>query len=136
MNTIIYYYAEDSSTSDDKNMTFAILRIVILYSMIGIQFRFVYEMGEVYIKITSDDPQDSFKNQKALKYRFILLYSLEAALFILNFLMIIREYKYPYDFEDLYWALIVCFILVVALIAVLVCYHFFKYYHFFAKMKL
>ena len=136
MNTIIYYYAEDSSTSDDKNIAFPILQIVILYSMIWIQFRFVFEMGEVYIKITSDDPQDSFKNQKALKYRFILLYSLEAALFILNLLMIIRDYIYPKEFADLYWALIECFILVVALIAVLVCYHFFKYYHFFAKMKL
>ena len=136
MNTIIYYYAEDSSTSDDKNMTFAILRIVILYSMIGIQFRFVFEMGEVYIKITSDDPQDSFKNQKALKYRFILLYSLEAAVFFLNLFMTIRDYNHKNEIEDLYWASLLCFIVFVALIAALVCYHFFKYYRFFAKMKL
>jgi hypothetical protein len=75
-----------------ENISFSILSLFTLYMMIAIQFQFVKEMGEVYIKITSDDPNHLQSNLKALKRKFILLFTLEFIAFVLNLLMILKDY--------------------------------------------
>jgi hypothetical protein len=52
--------------------------------MAAIQFYFVNEMGEVYIKIRSDSPEESNKKMRILKYLFIIIYSAEFIAFVLR----------------------------------------------------
>jgi hypothetical protein len=56
--------------------------------MAGIQYFFVIEMGEVYIKIKSDNPNESYKKLRLLKYMAILVYSAEFIALILHLLLL------------------------------------------------
>lgn len=68
--------------------------------MVAIQFQFVYEMGEVYTKITSENPKDSSYNMKILRIKFIVLYSLEALALTLNLLMNFNDWDITSYFKD------------------------------------
>lgn len=68
--------------------------------MVAIQFQFVYEMGEVYTKITSENPKDSSYNMKILRIKFIVLYSLEALALTLNLLMNLNDWDITSYFKD------------------------------------
>ena len=56
INAIKYYNSYTDQNQAKDHIAFSILGVIILYMMIAIQFQFVYEMGEVYIKITGEDP--------------------------------------------------------------------------------
>lgn len=91
INAIKYYYSYSDDKDVQDHVSFSILGVIILYMMIAIQFQFVYEMGEVYIKITSDSPDELFQSLKALKTKFIILFTLEFIAFVLNSLMILKD---------------------------------------------
>jgi hypothetical protein len=92
-------------------------------------------MGEVYMKITSDNQNDFYKNQRFLKKNFILIYFLEAVGFILVSFLTINYPEINSTVDNLDLAIIVCLIVDLGLLALLVGYHFFKYYIFFIRMK-
>lgn len=92
-------------------------------------------MGEVYIKITSDNPSELVKNQKALKKKFIILYTLEFSASILNLVMIIWDSEGKTSTDNMYWVIILLFILIVASVFAQIVHQFLKYYIFFAKLK-
>ena len=50
--------------------------------IVGIQFKFLYEMGEVYLKIKSDDDKTFNKNVKKIKIINIIFYILSIIAFI------------------------------------------------------
>ena len=54
-------------TVDNQSLPFLIIDLIILYMIVGIQFIFLYDMGEVYFKITSDDPKVYQNNLKKIK---------------------------------------------------------------------
>ena len=54
-------------TVDNQSLPFLIIDLIILYMIVGIQFKFLYEMGEFYFKITSDDPKVYQINLKKIK---------------------------------------------------------------------
>lgn len=92
-------------------------------------------MGEVYMKITSDNPKEYHNNQRFLKKSFIVVYFLSAGAFALSLAMIFTFPKISTDIGDDAVAIIALFIIIIGLLAVLIGYHFFKYYKFFVKMK-
>ena len=106
-----------------------------IYMMVTIQFHFVYEMGEVYMKITCDNPNDYHQSLRFLKKSFIIIYFLDAIAFALSLTMIITIPLIKTDLSPLELATILSFLVIIGLLAVLIGYHFFKYYLFFVKMK-
>ena len=54
-------------TVDNQSLPFLIIDLIILYMIVGIQFIFLYDMEEVYFKITSDDPKVYQNNLKKIK---------------------------------------------------------------------
>ena len=93
-------------------------------------------MGEVYMKITSDNPKDYNKNRGLLKKHFILIYCLELIVLALYLFEIVHYQQINGIIDDFNLAMISCIILLAGLFGALIFYHFFKYYIFFIKMKI
>ena len=64
------------SLNNDKELALSIIDLIILYMIVVVQFKFLYEMGEVYIKISSDNPiafQENFRKIKLLHLIFYIV---------------------------------------------------------------
>lgn len=93
-------------------------------------------MGEVYFKITSDNPKDYNRNQKFLKNHFILIYCLEVIVLALYLFEIAHYKKIISIIDDFNLVMISCIMFFAAILGALIIYHFLKYYIFFIKMKI
>ena len=106
-----------------------------LVFMAAVQFIFAKEMGEVYIKIRSENPEESNKKLRLLKFLFILAFSAEGLAFVLRQLQLFygsEIEKNPVLDRVLKVALIISFCIVLVLVIPQV----FKFYMFFARLKL
>jgi hypothetical protein len=83
--------------------------------MFVIQFQFVFEMGEVYIKITSDNPKQSSHNLRALKKHSIVVYFLSVVVCVSNLIIILKDSASSVNLDDLSWALALALIILVAI---------------------
>ena len=61
------------------------------------------------------------------------MYILAVLVFVSNLIIIIKDTAFTVNLDDLSWALALCLITLVAIIALLIGYHLFKSYLFFAK---
>ncbi len=66
----------------NDHIALLIIDLIIFYMIVGIQFKFLYEMREVYLKITSDDAKTFFENMKKIKPIQIIFYVLSVIAFI------------------------------------------------------
>lgn len=81
VNSIRFYFS--IAENSEESVLTSIIASLVLFVMVTIYFRFTFEMGEVYTKITSDNPTVFEKNLRMLKNTFILVYFLEAIGFLL-----------------------------------------------------
>lgn len=109
---------------------------IALFLMLTIQLQFIFEMGEVYMKITSDNPKDYNKNRGLLKKHFILIYCLELIVLALYLFEIEHYQEINGIIDDFNLAMISCIIFFAGCFGALIVYHFLKYYIFFIKMKI
>ncbi len=80
----------DSLLSNNEKFL-ASIEFFTLLLMTVVQFFFVQEMGEVYIKITSDNPQESQKKLRVLKRTYIFLYTVASLALISRLLMLFLD---------------------------------------------
>ncbi len=67
-SSLVYFFYDDPEfkNSAAKNTIIPIFGIFTYVTLAGVQIFYVKQMGEVYIKITSDNPQESINRQNKL----------------------------------------------------------------------
>ena len=109
--------------------------LLALFLMAAIQFFFVKEMGEVYIKIRSENPLDSARQLRLIKIKFIVVYVAEFIAFILRLVMQF-EGEALQNHSTIDKILKVIFVISISTIIILAVPQMIKHYMFFAKLKL
>ena len=92
-------------------------------------------MAEVYIKIRSENPNESHKKLKMLKYMVILVYSAEFIALVFRLLLLF----YGSDLErnkNLYRVVNILFVISITIVLGLLIPSLLKFYFFFARLKL